>query len=461
MKLWKYLCENMLNYPKQTLNEKNISLTYEKLIIFAEAFSQHLKGELCCAVYCQSELAAAMAIMSCFAAGVTAVPVSSRYGERHCKKVIDSIDPTCIITDFDGELQIYHIADSKFLSQKVTPALIMCTSGTTGIPKGAMLSDDNIITNVEDIAKYLRMDKSDTILISRPMYHCAVLTGEFLCALIKGTKIEFSSDNFEPSRILKLLSEKRITVFGGTPTLLSMLARFARARYNITLKHIIISGECMSAEVGLKILSAFENSNIYHVYGLTEAAPRVSYMPPEFFEQAPDRVGIPLDSVKIKILDENGNRVDVGQRGILYVKGGNIMIGYYNAPELTREVFYEGWLCTKDIASIDESGWLKIHGRNDDLIIRAGMNIYPQEIEAEIKKDPRTKEVLVYNVFDGKRDGQIGMDICGDFKDKDEVHELCVKVLSPYQVPSVINILDSLEKNGSGKIIRRKNNDGT
>lgn len=459
MKLWKYLCENMEKSPAQTLNEGNVKITYEELIIFAEAFSQHLKGEHCCAVYCQSELAAAMAIMSCFAAEVTAVPISSRYGEKHCKKIIDSIAPTCIITDFDGELKVYHITDSKFTALKIRPALIMCTSGTTGIPKGAMLSDDNIMTNVKDIAKYFRMDKTDTILISRPMYHCAVLTGEFLCALTKGTKIEFSSENFEPSRILKLICEKKITVFGGTPTLLSMLARFARAKEDITLKHIIISGECMSTEVGLKISNAFEKANIYHAYGLTEASPRVSYMPPEFFREAPDRVGIPLESVKIKILDEYGNSVRAGQRGILYVKGDNIMMGYYNASELTSKVLSNGWLCTKDIASIDENGWLKIHGRSDDLIIRAGMNIYPQEIEAEIKKDPRTKEVLVYNAFDGKRGGQIGMDICGDFKDKNEVHELCMEVLPPYQIPTVINLLDALEKNGSGKIIRRKNND--
>lgn len=461
MKLWKYLCENIKKNPSQTLNEGNATITYEDLIIFAESFSQHLKGEICCAVYCQSELAAAMSIVSCFAAGVTAVPVSSRYGDKYCKKIIDSIDPTCVITDFDGELKVYHINDSKFTAQKIKPALIMCTSGTTGIPKGAMLSDDNIITNVEDIARYLRMDKTDTILISRPMYHCAVLTGEFLCALVKGSKIEFTSERFDPLRILKLICKKKITVFGGTPTLLSMLARFARSREDITLKHIIISGECMSAEVGLNISNIFGEANIYHVYGLTEASPRVSYMPPEFFREAPDRVGIPLASVKIKIVDEDGNIVDAGQRGILYVKGDNIMMGYYNAPELTQEVLSEGWLCTKDIASVDENGWLKIHGRSDDLIIRAGMNIYPQEIEAEMKKDPRTKEVLVYNACKEKPGVRLGMDICGDFRDKNEVHELCMKVLPPYQIPTVINLLDALEKNNSGKIIRRKNNDRT
>ena len=459
MRLWKYLCDNMKKSPAQTISEGDAVLTYEELIIFAKAFSEQLKGELCCAIYCKSELAAAMAIMSCFAAEVTAVPISLRYGEAHCKKIIDTIGPTCIITDFDGELRVYHITDSEFIPPKIRPALIMCTSGTTGTPKGAMISEENIITNVEDIVKYLGMDKTDTILISRPIYHCAVLTGEFICALINGVKIEFSSDYFEPTQILELLCEKKITVFGGTPTLLAMLARFTRARDGIVLKHIIISGECMSAEVGTKIADAFGQANIYHVYGLTEASPRVSYMPPEFFREAPDRVGVPLASVKIKILGEDGNIVGVGQRGILYVKGGNVMMGYYNALELTRAVLSDGWLCTNDIASVDENGWLKIYGRSDDLIIRAGMNIYPQEIEAEMKKDPRTTDVLVYNAGNEKQGAQIGMDICGAFKDKRDVHELCMKLLPPYQIPTTINLLESLEKNGSGKIIRRKNND--
>ena len=130
-----------------------------------------------------------MALLSCFAANTPAVPLSIKYGENHCKKIMDLIQPSCIITDTDGELQVVYLSYTDYKKMGPHPALIMCTSGTTGVPKGAMLSEKNIITNVKDIAEYFNIDNKDSILISRPLYHCAVLTGEFLVSLIKGVKI--------------------------------------------------------------------------------------------------------------------------------------------------------------------------------------------------------------------------------------------------------------------------------
>ena len=459
MSLWEYIKENLHRSMSQTIEEDGAKMTYEELLIFAESFSENIKYEKCCAIYCKSEMATAMALLGCFAAGVTAVPLSWRYGDVHCKKILDLISPTCIITDFKGGLRAYRIIDSKYDCPPTNPALIMCTSGTTGVPKGAMLSEKNIITNVEDIVSYFNIDKTDTILISRPMYHCAVLTGEFLTSIVKGTKIVFSSGNFNPVNIIDLWKKHRITVFCGTPTLLRLLSRFCSKTEDICLKHIVISGECMDASVGSDIEKAFPGSKIYHVYGLTEACPRVSYMPPEFFSNDPGAVGRPLHSVDIKIIDNITNDiVKNGERGMLWVKGDNIMLGYYNSPEQTATVLKDGWLCTGDIASIDSYGWLKIHGRYDNLIIRAGMNIYPQEIESEMKKDSRTKEVIVYGKTDEKYGMQVVMEIEGEYASKDEVYELCKKTLPSYQIPTKIYLAKELPKNASGKINRVRNN---
>lgn len=459
MILWKYIRDRMMSHSAQKVSEKNASITYEELVIFAEETATKLVGEKICAIYCHSELLTAMALLSCFAAGVTAVPLSERYGEAHRNKILDACTPSCMMTDVNGELEIYHISDLDNTVLKIRPTAIMWTSGTTGKPKGAMLGDYNLLTNVLDIATYFPIDETDTILISRPLYHCAVLTGELLVSLIKGSRIIFYSEEFSPGPIISLLQEQGVTVFGGTPTLLNLLSRFVRDK-DLTLKYIVISGECMSTTIGLKLRKTFPQANIFHVYGLTEAGPRVSYLPPEYFDDAPDCVGIPLTSIKIEIRNEAGDPLPPGEKGRLWVRGKSVMQGYYLAPEETRMVLQNGWLNTGDLAMITEKGWLKILGRADDLIIRAGMNIYPQEIEMELRKDRRTKDVLAYGYTDPKYGVQIGLTVAGDYINVNEVWELCKQALPPFQMPTKINLVDDLPRNGSGKIIRGDSTNG-
>lgn len=456
MLLWKNLRQAMLCHPFQTIGEDQSTMTFEELAAFAESFAKELKEEMCCAIYCHSEFAAAMALFSCFAAQKPAVLLSPRYGQVHCQKILEAIGPSCIITDTYGMLQVCRLADCHYVAPKEQPALIMCTSGTTGTPKGILLSEENVLCNLWDIAEYFQIEKEDTILISRPLYHCAVLTGELLCALVKGVRIRFSSAQFDPISLIQKIREEKITAFCGTPTLMRTLARFLRGGSSLPLKHIAVSGECMDADTGKVIRSAFPKANIYHVYGLTEAAPRVSYLPPQFFDKAPDCVGIPLRSVKLRILSEDGKEVKKGTPGILWIKGGNIMQGYYQNPNLTKSVLKKGWLCTKDIAVMTKEGFLQIKGRADDMIIRAGMNIYPAEIEAALKADPRTKEVLVFGEKQGT-DVRIAMKIVGDYTSVSEVKALCVQVLPPFQVPGRIELVAELSKSGSGKIIRGGN----
>ena len=454
MTLWKYLKSNLLNHPTQVIAENGAEMDFETLLIWAENFSTRLKNFKCCAVLCSSQMATAMSLLACFAAEVTAVPLSMWYGVSHCYKILDTISPDGIIIDTNGEITVYNIENSQYIVPENHPALIMCTSGTTGNPKGVMLSEHNITTNVSDIADYFELDKEDTILISRPLYHSAVLTGEFLTAIVRGANIRFYSEQFNPTKMLELIKEYRITAFCGTPTLLSVMARFNRGNSSQTLRHICISGECMSAEVGLKIRTAFPGCNIYHIYGLTEACPRVSYLPPEHFSKYPDCVGIPLKSVSIKILNCSGTPCKENEEGVLYVKGDNVMLGYYQEPEKTREVLKDGWLCTGDVVVVNDTGFLKIKGRNDDLIIKAGMNVYPAEIEGVLKQDSRVKEVLIYG-FPSQLGTQIGMRIVGEFSSAEEVKRYCVGVLPAFQVPTKIELVDELPKNGSGKIVRK------
>lgn len=453
MKLWDYIKRRMFFYPNQKICEGDSELTYEETIIWAEQFSQKLEGIECCAILCQSEMAAAMALLACFAAEVTAVPLSLRYGDAHCSKILDTINPDAIILD-DGDINIYRITSSQYILPDEHPALIMCTSGTTGKPKGVMLSEKNIIANVMDISSYFAISAKDTILISRPLYHCAVLTGEFLTALFKGSKIVFYSEKFNPSVLLDLIDKYNITAFCSTPTQLNILTIFNRSSKANKLKHICISGECMGANTGLHIANSFPESKIYHIYGLTEACPRVSYLPPSLFRKHPDCVGIPLNSVSIKIINKKGHECKTNEEGVLWVSGDNIMIGYYQDPQATSKVMRGRWLCTGDIAIINDAGLLQIKGRIDNMIIKSGMNIYPAEIEEILKKDERVKEVMAYGI-NSSYGTQIGIKIVGDFSSTEEVKQFCIDVLPTFQVPTNIEIVAELPKNGSGKIIRK------
>ncbi len=459
MKLWEFLKEHMLSNPEQEICENDAFMTFEEMVIWSEIFAENLKGRKCCAILCSSEMATAMSLLACFAAGVTAVPISMRYGQLHCKKILAAISPDTVISDSGGGLKVHHVTDPQYQLPLKHPALIMCTSGTTGTPKGAMLSENNLIANVTDIAEYFAINEKDTILIVRPLYHCAVLTGEFLTALVKGCKIRFYSEVFHPGRMLELIKKHEITAFCGTPTLLSMMARLQRGNSvnSLTLKHICISGECMGKETGIRIADAFPRADIYSMYGLTEACPRVSYLPPEWFRDYGDCVGVPLPSVSLKILRDDGTLAAREEIGTLFVKGDNVMLGYYNDPEKTAEVLKDGWLCTGDLALINEAGLLQIKGRNDDLIIKVGMNIYPAEIEGALKTDPRVKEVLVFAEQDDKLGTQIILHMVGDFTEEGAVREMCKKYLPLYQMPNKIKLLSELPKNGSGKIVRRRN----
>lgn len=443
----------MLMSSLQTVCENDSEMTFEEIVVWAEQFAYRLQPYNSCAILCNSEMAAAMSLLACFAAGVTAIPLSVRYGEKHCMKILQKISPQAVIHDKNGSLEIIEISDSCYKPPKTHPALIMGTSGTTGTPKGAMLSEQNIISNVKDIAEYFELDKKDTILIARPLYHCAVLTGEFLVSLVKGCKIRFYSSLFNPPQILEMIKKYRVTTVGGTPTFFKMMIGFMRDTDVLPLDRICISGECLDRETGLHIAARLGRCQIYHVYGLTEASPRVSYLPPELFSEYPDYVGKPLSSVTIKIVDKEGRPCGLNKEGIIWVKGKNVMLGYYQDDEKTNLIKKNGWLCTGDVGFINKEGFLKIKGRQDDLIIKAGMNIYPAEIESVLKEDARFKDVLVYGVS-GKHGTQIGIKVAGEFESKDEVKKACLKMLPSYQIPTHIELVDDIPKNASGKVVR-------
>ena len=388
--LWKYIEEKMLQHPSSNLMEEGVSMTYEEAVIFAKAFAQSLDGS-CYAILCRSELFSALAVLSCIAAGVPFVPMPYRYGRKHCEKIFNTIHPEYAITDVLGELQVVELEEGAYRKPEgEQPAAILCTSGTTGAPKGVMLSERNLLTNLMDIRRYFAVGPMDKILIARPLYHCAVLTGEFFISLCRGVNICFFNGGLDPAGILQVLKKEGITVLCGTPTMLSALARFGRrATAASAVRTIAVSGECLDTARARFIENAFPAAKIYHVYGLTEASPRVTFLPAEQFAADGTCVGYPLHSVRLRVVDRRGKPVFPGEAGELCVQSESVMLGYYDDPAGTAAVLRGGWLHTGDMAVMRRDGLVKIQGRKDNMIIRGGMNIYPQEIEKTLAMDPR------------------------------------------------------------------------
>ncbi len=451
MKLWTYIKENMMKHPYSKIGTGQISLTYEEMCIFAELFAKRLT-EKSYGVVCSSELSSAMAILACIAAGKTVIPVPTRYGIDVYRKILNKADPPCVISDIGGELRVIPLSDTKDRvgdSYKKS-AVILFTSGSTGEPKGVMLSEENIISNIRSIASYFPICDKDTVLISRPLYHSSALTGEFLLSLTKGCNVVFYSESFSPLPLLKIMREQEVTVYGSTPTLMATLSRFVKSDNELKIRLLSISGECMTEGYAKVIRNAFPKAEIYCGYGLSEASPRVAYLPANMFDSYPTSAGIPVADVSVRIVNSKGNDVKKNCVGELLVKGKNVMLGYFRDCARSARALRDGWLHTGDLAKIGDDGFLYIKGRKDDMIIRAGMNIYPAEIENTLSKDPRVEKLCVYGYYDGNTQ-QVGLKIKGSFCGVEEVRCLCREKLPSYQIPSTIEIVEVIPSTPSGK----------
>ena len=215
-----------------------------------------------------------------------------------------------------------------------------------------------------------------------------------------------------------------------------------KSNEQLVLKNIAVSGECMTQTVAQVMRKAFPNTDIYNVYGLTEASPRVAYLPPSEFDDNPTSVGFSLESLNAKVVDNE-----------LLISGNSIMKGYYNNSEATARAKQNEWLHTGDVAEMGKQGRIYIKCRKDNMIIRAGMNIYPQEIENALKENDNITDVLAFGVKNDTVSEKIHIKVVTSLS-KAEVYNICKQKLPSYELPDVIDIVDELPRNASGKVIR-------
>ena len=416
MKLWEYLKEKMQPYANKVAFARS-GITYGELVGL-ESGTGTGKLRLCAG---RTRGEQAISILRCIAAGDVAVPAAEEYGKVQYERIAEIVN--------------------KGTERYSDLAFLMFTSGTTGTPKGVMLTDENIITNLEYISSYFRVESAKSICIARPLLHIAVLTGEFLYALCCGLTIYFYEEPLMPQRLNRFLRGNGIDVFCATPTLYRALARVDADAFPVKVG--ALSGEILSAEDAKRLQNSFPETKFYNVYGLTEHSPRVSALLPEEFTKRSGSVGKPIGEVEMRI-----------ERGELLVKSPCVMKGYYKDEAATAQKIQNGWLYTGDRAHIDNDGYFYIDGRADDMIIRAGLNIYPAEIENAAKKCERVTDCIAFS--EKNTDGQtmIVLKYAGEAEPA-EVREVLVRELNPHAMPNKILKTGMLAYTPSMKILRK------
>src|SRR6185436_15016843 len=325
------------------------------------------------------------------------------------------------------------------------PALYLYTSGTTGRPKGVVLTHRNLALNVESCQRTGEFDANDSFLCLLPFFHTYAITGTILLPLLSGCKMVLV-DRFHPVKVLKLIGEHAVSVFLAIPSMYRVMA-MTEGDYNVNSVRFPISG---GEPLPVAIAQAFEKRfgvPIFEGYGQTEAAPVISLNVPG--KRKLGSVGLPLPGVDIEIWDEQKNPVETDVIGEIMVRGGNVMQGYYNLPDETAKTITRDWLHTGDLGKKDAEGYVTITGRKKDLIISAGENIYPREIEEVLAQHPKVKEVAVIGVKDEAR-GEVPKAFViardGMTVDEKELRHFCRENLAGYKVPKHFDVVPDLPR---------------
>ncbi|MBN3038034.1 MAG: long-chain fatty acid--CoA ligase [Candidatus Omnitrophica bacterium] len=352
----------------------------------------------------------------------------------------------------------------KSFSSEINPqdlALLLYTSGTTGFPKGVMLSHGNLCSNVLSSLQALELNSRDRILLILPMFHTFTLTVCILIPIYIGARIIVIKSVKPFHRVLRSIFLNRITTIVGIPHLYDIFKNLdIPPILNVLLRvRVCISG---AAPLSPHTLEAFKQKFKKFVllegYGLTETSPVVSINPLNGV-QKPGSIGLPVPGVEVKVVREDEGEAQVDEVGELIVKGPNVMIGYYNNPEETKKTIKNGWLFTGDMAKIDDEGYIYIKGRKKEMILMHGMNVYPSEIENALKEHPKINEVAVV----GKQDKSKGEIAIAFIVLKEDVHaqesefiDYCKGRLANYKIPHLIEFRKSLPRTPTGKILKRQ-----
>jgi long-chain acyl-CoA synthetase len=340
-------------------------------------------------------------------------------------------------------------------------ALIQYTAGTSGLPKGAMLSHANLKANIDQMREVpIAIGPDDVALCVLPLFHIFGLNVVLNLAIEVGATVVLS-ERFDPVGSLDLIKANLVTMIAGAPPVYVAWLMGDAPRDALSNVRVAVSG---AAPLAKDVLAGFKERfdiTIWEGYGLTETSPALTSTAIGGVPK-PNCVGRPLPGVEIKLIDEDGDEVeDEGDPGEIVVRGPNVFSGYWNRPEESKAAFTEdGWFRSGDVGVFDDDGDLYIVDRKKDMVLVSGFNVYPREIEDVLRRYPNVGDVAVVGIPDeiaGERIRAIVVpDPPGEEISVDELLAFCAKSLAPYKTPKEIEVVADIPRNAAGKVLRRE-----
>jgi acyl-CoA synthetase (AMP-forming)/AMP-acid ligase II len=337
---------------------------------------------------------------------------------------------------------------------------ILYTSGTTGVPKGAMLTHRAVVQSAHTVAGELRCTEEDTFVISAPLFHIFGLACNLLCGISVGARLVLQ-EKFQPRETLQLIEKEKVTIHQGVPTMfLKELEVEDFDRFDLSTLRTGMVGSAPIPPNKVKEVRDRMGFNLCQSFGISEAA-TLTFTPYDDEESnILETLGKAIPGVEMKIVDSNRIPIPPGEVGEIAIKSFGMMKGYYQMPEQTNQVLDAfGWFYTGDLGTIDEQGYLRFVGRQKELIIRGGFNIYPQEIEAVLTKNPKIVEAAVV----GLPDEVLGEVVCvvvklkeGYESTEEEIKMYLKEQIATYKVPEKVVFVDRFPVTASGKIQKLK-----
>jgi long-chain acyl-CoA synthetase len=342
-------------------------------------------------------------------------------------------------------------------------AVLGYTGGTTGVPKAAMLTHRNIVSNAAQVASWLPVQSTDVHLSALPFFHLYGQTVTMNVPVFTSTPMIIIPDPRDLTTLLKAIDRWKPTIFCGVPTLyIALLNRPDLSKHNLRSIRACMSGAAPLPLEVQKNWGTVSGGRLVEGFGLTETSP-VSHCNPldDMQKNRPGSIGIPLPDTEAKIVDlETGKDLPPGQSGELAIRGPQVMLGYWNKPEETKMVLQDGWFRTGDIAKMDADGYFYIVDRKKDMIDVGGLKVYPRDVEEVLYEHPAIQEAAVIGVPDPRRGETVKAFVVpkAGYEDKvtaEEITQFCKSKMASYKAPTMVVFRKELPKTPVGKILRR------
>lgn len=338
------------------------------------------------------------------------------------------------------------------------PALILYTSGSTGRPRGVVQTFGNVDANTRSIAQYLGLTERDRALLILPLHYCygrSVLQTH----LFAGGSVFLDGRFAFPRTVLEAVASEECTGFAGVPLTFEIIRRQVDVSSILfrSLRYLTQAGGAMAPETIDWVRTAFAPAKLFVMYGQTEATARLSYLPPDRAQEKRGSIGIPIPSVELAVVDEQGRPLPTGETGHLVARGGNVTLGYLDEPEETAAILHGGWLWTGDLASQDADGFFFHRGRSKEILKIGGHRVSPVEIEHVIAEHGDVAEAAVIGLPDALM-GEVPVAFLvlkpGAQLSEDGLKRFCRERMPPYRVPVSFTAVEALPRNAAGKLLR-------